>query len=193
LTGEMDASEVTRDNYPELFQVKDVLIDQVVDCKELPFDTYQGPFLDCMVDGMNFEVWYKGTSPGILVAKFKTKDHCTAFIEFFPNDVELLIEQIIYYTEFEIYMFEPDEIKAFEVDFNRDIKKFAEWIDQEKPRDFNGEPTIDEYVPWVTIGVDPSIISTRDWDKIFDKLFAFLQSEDMNHSQEHNFSIEKHY
>ena len=193
MTGEMSKEEVTRDNYPELFQVKEVLVGHDVGCQELPFDQYQGPFLDCEVDNMDFEIWYHGESPGALVAKFKTLDNRTAFLEFFPDGADSLIHEIKYYRRYEIYTFEPDEIKAFEVDFNRNIKKFAEWLDMQKPRDFHRRPTLKEYIPLMTIGVNPWVIPERNWEEMYDKLFAFLQNEDMKHFQEHNFSIERHF
>jgi hypothetical protein len=55
MTGEMSAAEVTRDNYPELFALRDALRRRGIKSEPRPFDQYQGPYLN--VPGVG-SVWY---------------------------------------------------------------------------------------------------------------------------------------
>jgi hypothetical protein len=56
MAGEMGADEVTRENYPDLFQLRDELAAAGVESEPRPFDQYQGPYL--YVDGPGACVWY---------------------------------------------------------------------------------------------------------------------------------------
>ena len=60
MTGEMSASEVTEQNYPALFKLKDMLQKEGIFCDARPFDQYCGPYLSCKFNEKNFEVWYPG-------------------------------------------------------------------------------------------------------------------------------------
>ena len=55
MTGEMSAAEVTRENYPELFALRDALKRWDIASTPRPFDQYQGPYL--AVPGVG-KVWY---------------------------------------------------------------------------------------------------------------------------------------
>lgn len=55
MTGEMSQSEVTRDNYPELYALRDALKRRGIASEPRAFDQYQGPYL--AVPGIG-DVWY---------------------------------------------------------------------------------------------------------------------------------------
>jgi hypothetical protein len=72
MTGEQSASEVTPENFPELFKFKDVLENKGISCQAKPFDKYQGPFLLCEAKEGNFKVWHP--PPEEVVLKGRTRD-----------------------------------------------------------------------------------------------------------------------
>ncbi len=45
MTGEMRQSEVTKENYPDLFKLRDALHRRGIPSEPRPFDIYQGPYL----------------------------------------------------------------------------------------------------------------------------------------------------
>lgn len=62
----MSASEVTPENYPELFKVKEKLAFTGISCEARPFDQNQGPYLYCNGRKRNFKVWYGRTNAFII-------------------------------------------------------------------------------------------------------------------------------
>lgn len=72
MTGEMNRSDVTAQNYPDLFKLMDLLENEGVNCKAEPFDHYRGPYLACETKDGNFKVWHP--PPEEVVMKGKTKD-----------------------------------------------------------------------------------------------------------------------
>lgn len=55
MTGEMSQAEVTRENYPELYALRDALKRRGIASEPRAFDQYQGPYL--AVPGVG-QVWY---------------------------------------------------------------------------------------------------------------------------------------
>lgn len=55
MTGEMSQSEVTRENFPELFALRDALKRRGIESTPRAFDQYRGPYLS--VPGLG-DVWY---------------------------------------------------------------------------------------------------------------------------------------
>jgi hypothetical protein len=55
MTGEMAQSEVTRENYPELYALRDALKRRGIKSQPRAFDQYQGPYL--AIPGIG-KVWY---------------------------------------------------------------------------------------------------------------------------------------
>lgn len=47
MTGEMSKDEVTRENYPEFFELSDLLHSKGYPASVEPFDQYQGPYVQC--------------------------------------------------------------------------------------------------------------------------------------------------
>lgn len=58
MAGEMSREEVTRESYPDLFELRDALAAQGIESEPRPFDQYQGPYL--YVPGV-CRAWYDGS------------------------------------------------------------------------------------------------------------------------------------
>ena len=78
MTGEMSASEVTPENYPELFKLKRKLYLRGINCRAEPFDKYTGPYLSCYGKKKAFEVWYN----------IHTQDKPAFLVEYYKNGVQ---------------------------------------------------------------------------------------------------------
>ncbi|GAI34064.1 unnamed protein product [marine sediment metagenome] len=58
-----DPGVLIKPNYPQIFDLKDMLKSEGITCDVKPFDVYQGPYLACRGKRTDFKVWYEQESP----------------------------------------------------------------------------------------------------------------------------------
>lgn len=183
MTGEMSSSEVTPDNYPDLFELKENLESIGVKAEARPWDQYLGPYLQAEYNGVHFDVWYNTKHVDIFVIKYRYKGR-VYFYEFHRFDWNSPICHLeeMFGGKLGKMIDDLDKInrKILEDDFNRDVGKFHTWLETGRPRDFNAKPTIDYETKLFTINIRPFQelpYTPEAWERIEDKVADILKQE----------------
>ena len=182
MTGEMHSSEVTPDNYPDLFELKENLESMGAKVEARPFDKYQGPYLEVEYSGIHFRVWYHSEWHDVFAMEYhlKGKDY---FFEFHKFDWESPIQHLqeMFGGELGTKINSLDEVhrKILEDNFNNDVGKFSTWLEMGEPRDFERKPTIKDEVKLFSVNIDSTqtVLTPEAWEKIEDKVAALLEQE----------------
>jgi len=180
MTGEMSRSEVTRDRYPDLFQILDNLEKMGASVVPEPFNVYQGPYLECIWKGIGFQIWY-GEHPDSFIGKYWVKGK-ELYYDFHRIDWESFTEhlQSVFLGPLGETIMNLDGLRMTALDeaFNGNIRSFLMWRELGEPHDFEGKPTISEGLQWFTVKISPkNRIDVERLEKVREKVAMILEAE----------------